>query len=330
MPGLGVTTDTDQPSVAIETQTVMPWGGVTLSGLFSLMFEFNRSGENTGIRGGNLVDGKRYVAWGGVFSSTLRSQSNVSPLVPNVPMTNIEVYTILYNKTKGTQVALPVHNPVVDAVDATFMTFWEMEYDTLAEDLYDDVRSPTRGPNALLLPVSFHSGVASQSKTAVNLEFTGSFSSEFEIASVIKSLHTDNIRKVDTRVADGDVLGGDPLGVDFVMPERAVHTGDPIFLESYVDITVDAIIPALDPIVMKNVPVRLVSNDTFDVTDKNGVKMDLTGTFEWIDNNGVEQSQTFPQSFTDTASLFITLKVAEEMSSASASSRTISSSSLLT
>lgn len=330
MPGLGITTDTDQSSVAIESIPAITWQNKVSSGHVGNLFTLTKSGASTGAVGNSNRGGTVYTTAPGITNAQLKFIADVDPLVAGSSLTNLEVYLTIYNITRGTQLSLPVHTPVVDDSDDTSITIWQLDSTTMDASLYDDVRSLTTGKDVLLLPNAFHTGITSLSRTAVNLEFTGSYSSEFELSFIIKSLATGQMLKSDTRRTGEGIFTGSVHQGDFAFPIRATHSGDPIFLDSYVDVTVDALSPSEDPIVMKNVPVRLVSNDTFDVTDKNGVKMDLTGTFEWIDKDGVEQSQTFPQSLTDTATMLITMKVAEETVSGSTTSRVLTASALVT
>lgn len=328
MPGLGITTDTDQSSVAVETASSISWNTPMVGTSFLGNFSTTLTGANTGTVGARSAGSSKYVSLNGISVATIKSESNVDPLVAEGVLNNIEIYTTIYNITRGTQLSF-LSNPVVgDNVNGVILNFWNLESDTMANSIYDDIRSLTTGPKALIKPSAFPASSITQVKTALDLSFTGCFSSEFEFSWYVKSLHTGNSIKGDTRRDGEGFMGGLILSQDIVLVERAVHSGDPIFTESYVDVTIDSISPAEDEVVLSDVPVRLVSNDTFDVVDKNGVKMDLTGTFEWVDSNGVEQSASFPQSLIDTATLLISLKVKTEMESAGQSTRLIQTSSV--
>jgi len=331
MPGLGITTDTDQPSVAVETISNIVWATPVVGTSLLSSFSTNLTGVNTGAVGTTEVGSDKYVSLSGIATASTKSESNVDPLVAEDVLTNIEVYTTIYNITRGTQLSLDKFNPVVPTnTSLNVLTFWNLESDTLDASLYDDIRSLTTGRKALIKPSGFPPSSSLQSKTALDLSFTGCFSSEFEFSWYIKSLHTGNSIKGDTRREGEGLVGALMFSQDIVLPERAVHSGDPILTESYVDVTVDSISPAEDAIVVSDVPVRLVSDDTFDVVDKNGVQMDLTGTFEWIDSNGVEQSVSFPQSLTDTETIIISLAAKVPVESAGNISREIAVTALAT
>lgn len=324
MPALGIHTDTSQPAVTVETHPLIDWAnGMTGSDLVTGSFTTNNSGASAGSIGASTDGmGNTYATIREISTAEIKSLANVDPLVAGATLSNIEVYAVIYNITRGTQLSLPKFNPVVPSnVNLNVLTWWKLASDTMDDSLYDDVRSPTTGPKAKIKLHQFPGSALSQTRTALDLSFTGCFSSEYEFAWYIKSIHNGKSIKGDTR-RDGEGISGALISTqDITLAERAVHTGSPIFLESYVDLTFDALVPDEPAIIMEDVPIRLVSNDTFDITDKNGVKIDLTGTFEWIDVNGVNQSVTFPAVFATAGSILASVTVKTEVEAATSSSR---------
>lgn len=152
---------------------------------------------------------------------------------------------------------------------------------------FDNIRSATSGENTEILFNAALASAAQTDNTAIDLSFSGSFSNSFEIAYTITGVNGETAF-ADSSNPFGSAFNNNLAGSDLFFPVRATNSsGSSVETDAYCTVVLTNTTESVS-ITISDVPLWLDSDDTFNLRDKNGALLNITGDFVHTNSSGTD------------------------------------------